>query len=53
MTAGAKDVGLILDAAHELAELIQAKMHDALEQGMTNADWSAVQEIRRQRAGRG
>ena len=59
MTAGAKDVGLILDAAHEahcpieLAEIIQAKMRDALEQGMSNADWSAIQEISRQRAGLG
>jgi len=57
MTAGAKDVGLILDAAHEahcpieLAEVIQAKIRDALEQGMSNADWSAIQEISRQRAG--
>ncbi len=59
MTAGAKDVGLILDAAREahcpieLAEIIQAKMRDALEQGMSNADWSAIQEISRQRAGLG
>jgi 3-hydroxyisobutyrate dehydrogenase-like beta-hydroxyacid dehydrogenase len=59
MTAGAKDVGLVLDAAHEarcpieLAEIIQAKMRDALEQGMSNSDWSAIQEISRQRAGLG
>jgi|SRR5271165_716603 len=57
MTAGAKDVGLILDAAHEagcpleLAEIIQAKMRQALERGMANMDWSAIQEISRQRAG--
>ena len=57
MTAGAKDVELILDAAHEaqcpleLGEIIQAKMRSALEQGMTNLDWSAIQEISRQRAG--
>jgi 3-hydroxyisobutyrate dehydrogenase-like beta-hydroxyacid dehydrogenase len=57
MTAGAKDVGLILDAAHEakcpleLGEIIQAKMRSALEQGMSNVDWSAIQEISRQRAG--
>ncbi len=59
MTAGAKDVGLILDAAHEagcpleLAEIIQAKMRSALDQGMRDADWSAIQEISRQRAGLG
>ena len=59
MTAGVKDVGLILDAAHgarcpiELAEIIQAKMRDALEQGMSGSDWSAIQEISRQRAGLG
>ena len=59
MTAGVKDVGLILDAAHgarcpiELAEINQAKMRDALEQGMSGSDWSAIQEISRQRAGLG
>ena len=57
MTAGSKDVGLILDAAHEahcpieLAEIIQAKMREALQQGMNDLDWSAIQEISRQRAG--
>ena len=59
MTAGAKDVGLILDAAREahcpieLAEVIQAKMREAVQQGKSNADWSAIQEISRQRAGLG
>jgi 3-hydroxyisobutyrate dehydrogenase-like beta-hydroxyacid dehydrogenase len=59
MTAGAKDIGLVLDAAREvgcpleLGEIIQVKMREALAQGMANMDWSAIQEISRRRAGLG
>jgi 3-hydroxyisobutyrate dehydrogenase-like beta-hydroxyacid dehydrogenase len=57
MAAGRKDIGLMLDAARdagcplELGEIIAAKMQAALDQGMATDDWSAIQEIGRQRAG--
>ena len=57
MTAGMKDVSLMLDEAHragcpiELAEVIADKMGEALGMGMQSMDWSSVQEISRRRAG--
>ena len=57
MSAGMKDIGLMLDEAHragcriELGEVIADKMREALAQGMQNMDWSSIQEISRQRAG--
>jgi 3-hydroxyisobutyrate dehydrogenase-like beta-hydroxyacid dehydrogenase len=57
MTAGMKDVGLMLDEARrarcpiELAEVIADKMSEALRMGMQNMDWSSIQEISRRRAG--
>jgi 3-hydroxyisobutyrate dehydrogenase-like beta-hydroxyacid dehydrogenase len=57
MSAGMKDVGLMLDEAHrascriELGEVIADKMREALELGMQDMDWSSIQEISRRRAG--
>lgn len=57
MTAGLKDVGLMLDEARhagcpiELGEVIAEKMREALKLGMKNVDWSSIQEISRRRAG--
>jgi 3-hydroxyisobutyrate dehydrogenase-like beta-hydroxyacid dehydrogenase len=57
LRGGFKDVGLMLDAAKEaacpldLAALIQDKMRECLEKGMTDADWSAFAQITRTRAG--
>lgn len=57
MTAGRKDLALILDAAAsvecevDVATIIAEKMDAAIIQGMQNLDWSATQEITRQRAG--
>lgn len=57
MTAGMKDVGLMLDEARragcriELGEIIADKMHEALDLGMQEMDWSSIQEISRRRAG--
>jgi 3-hydroxyisobutyrate dehydrogenase-like beta-hydroxyacid dehydrogenase len=57
MTAGRKDVGLIRSAAQaahcpvEIADVIAEKMDQAIQQGMSGADWSAIQEISRRRAG--
>lgn len=57
MTAGRKDLALILDAANsvncpvDIATIIANKMDSAISQGMENLDWSATQEITRQRAG--
>ncbi len=57
MTGGLKDVRLMRDAAEscgarfDIADIIEAKMTTALEQGMGNRDWSAVCEISRQQAG--
>lgn len=57
MTAGRKDLALTLKAAAEvecdidIATIIAEKMDIAIAQGMQNLDWSATQEITRQRAG--
>lgn len=57
MTAGRKDIGLMLQAAAtvecdiDIATIIAEKMDIAIAQGMQNLDWSATQEITRQRAG--
>jgi 3-hydroxyisobutyrate dehydrogenase-like beta-hydroxyacid dehydrogenase len=57
MTAGRKDLALILDAASsvqcplDIANVIANKMDMAIEQGMEDRDWSAIQEITRQHAG--
>ncbi|MFD1122508.1 NAD(P)-dependent oxidoreductase [Methylophilus flavus] len=57
MTAGRKDLGLMLRAAAavdcdiDIATIIAEKMDIAISQGMQNLDWSATQEITRQRAG--
>lgn len=57
MAAGRKDVGLMLDAAHragcplEIADIIADKMQAALDGGMAADDWSAIQDVGRQRAG--
>ena len=57
MVAGRKDLKLMQEAAAkvgaplELADLIATRMDAALAQGMGDVDWSAIQEIVRQRAG--
>ncbi len=57
MTGGLKDVRLMLETAEsfgarfEIGEVIEKKMLTALEQGMTDKDWSAIYEISRQQAG--
>jgi len=57
MTAGRKDLTLILNAAAavecdvDIATIIVEKMDKAINRGMQNLDWSATQEITRQRAG--
>lgn len=57
MTAGRKDIGLMLSAAAsvdcdlDIATIIAEKMDIAIAQGMQHLDWSATQEITRQRAG--
>jgi 3-hydroxyisobutyrate dehydrogenase-like beta-hydroxyacid dehydrogenase len=57
MRGGFKDVNLMLDAAKaadcplDLATLIQEKMHECMERGLKDADWSAIQEVTRARAG--
>jgi 3-hydroxyisobutyrate dehydrogenase-like beta-hydroxyacid dehydrogenase len=57
LRGGLKDVGLMLDAAErvgcplDLAALIQGKMRECLERGLGDADWSAIQEATRARAG--
>lgn len=57
MAAGRKDIGLMLKAAAavecdiDIATIIAEKMDIAITQGMQNLDWSATQEITRQRAG--
>ncbi len=57
MTAGRKDVGLIRAAARaarcpvDIADVVAGKMDEAIDQGMATADWSAIQEIGRRRAG--
>jgi 3-hydroxyisobutyrate dehydrogenase-like beta-hydroxyacid dehydrogenase len=57
LRGGLKDVRLMLDAAQraecplDLATLIEEKMRECLERGLENADWSAIQEATRVRAG--
>jgi 3-hydroxyisobutyrate dehydrogenase-like beta-hydroxyacid dehydrogenase len=57
MTAGRKDLALMLDAAAavgcpvDIANIVANKMDAAIAQGMEQFDWSAIQEITRQRAG--
>ena len=57
MTGGRKDVGLMLQAAAkahcplDIAEVVANKMDSALAQNMHDLDWSAIQEMTRQRAG--
>lgn len=57
MTAGRKDLALMLDAAAaiqcpvDIASIIANKMDAAIAQDMAHLDWSAIQEITRQRAG--
>lgn len=57
MTGGKKDLTLMLDAAAsvdcpiDIANVIADKMDAAIAQGMGHLDWSATQEITRQRAG--
>ena len=59
MTTGLKDVRLIRDAAAsvncpvDIADVIAGKLEDGIAKGMANRDWSAVQEIARERAGLG
>lgn len=57
MRGGLKDVRLMLDAANQvgcpldLAQLIEGKMAECVEHGFADADWSAVQQVTRARAG--
>lgn len=57
LRGGLKDVGLMLDAAKqvdcplEIAALVENKMRDAMARGLGDADWSAIQEVTRARAG--
>ena len=57
MTTGLKDVRLIREAAAsakcpvEIADVIASKLEDGISKGMADRDWSAVQEIARERAG--
>jgi 3-hydroxyisobutyrate dehydrogenase-like beta-hydroxyacid dehydrogenase len=57
MTGARKDLALMLDAAAsvqcpiDIANVIADKIDAALAQDMANFDWSAIQEITRQRAG--
>lgn len=57
LRGGLKDVRLMLDAANrmacplDLATLIESKMLECLERGLGDADWSAIQEVTRARAG--
>jgi 3-hydroxyisobutyrate dehydrogenase-like beta-hydroxyacid dehydrogenase len=57
MRGGLKDVGLMLDAARnagcplEIASLVEGKMHTAIDSGLAEADWSAIQQITRTSAG--
>lgn len=57
MRGGLKDVNLMLDSANaaecplDLATLIQTKMRECMELGLKDADWSAIQQVTRARAG--
>jgi 3-hydroxyisobutyrate dehydrogenase-like beta-hydroxyacid dehydrogenase len=57
MRGGLKDVRLMLDAAEraqcplDIAVLLEKKLAECVENGPGNADWSAVQQVTRERAG--
>jgi 3-hydroxyisobutyrate dehydrogenase-like beta-hydroxyacid dehydrogenase len=57
MRGGLKDIGLMLDAARqvdcplEIAALVEDKMRECMARGLGDADWSAIQEVTRARAG--
>jgi 3-hydroxyisobutyrate dehydrogenase-like beta-hydroxyacid dehydrogenase len=57
MATGLKDVHLIREAAAsvkcpvDIADVIASKLEDGVSMGLANRDWSAVQEIARERAG--
>jgi 3-hydroxyisobutyrate dehydrogenase-like beta-hydroxyacid dehydrogenase len=57
MRGGLKDVRLMLDAAEhagcplDLAQMIEGKMEECVARGLGDADWSAIQEVTRTRAG--
>jgi 3-hydroxyisobutyrate dehydrogenase-like beta-hydroxyacid dehydrogenase len=57
LRGGLKDIGLMLDAARQvdcpldIAALVEEKMRDAMARGLGDADWSAIQEVTRSRAG--
>jgi len=57
MRGGLKDVGLMLDAAMQvdcpldIAALVEEKMRESMAHGLGDADWSAIQEVTRSRAG--
>jgi 3-hydroxyisobutyrate dehydrogenase-like beta-hydroxyacid dehydrogenase len=59
LRGGLKDVNLMLGAAKEagcpldLATIIAGKMKEGIAQGLQDADWSAIEEITRRRAGLG
>jgi 3-hydroxyisobutyrate dehydrogenase-like beta-hydroxyacid dehydrogenase len=57
LRGGLKDIGLMLDAAKQvdcpldIAALVEEKMRDAMARGLGDADWSAIQQVTRSRAG--
>jgi 3-hydroxyisobutyrate dehydrogenase-like beta-hydroxyacid dehydrogenase len=57
LRGGLKDVNLMLAAAKaaecplDLATIIQAKMQECMAQGLQDADWSAILQVTRARAG--
>jgi len=57
MRGGLKDIGLMIDAARkvhcplEIAAIVEDKMHECIARGLGDADWSAIQEVTRARAG--
>jgi 3-hydroxyisobutyrate dehydrogenase-like beta-hydroxyacid dehydrogenase len=57
LRGGMKDVGLMLDTARaaecplDLATIIHSKMQECLALGLKDADWTAIQEATRARAG--
>ena len=57
MRGGLKDVRLMLDAAEragcplDIAVLVEGKLAESVENGLGDADWSAVQRVTRARAG--
>jgi len=57
LRGGLKDVRLMLDAATavgcplDVAAVVEGKLAEGLDRGLADADWSAVQEVTRARAG--